>query len=69
MAGQGRSRISAARNRRRHERPPFAAGAHRDEAYRGAEVLGVGLDEQIAFCVAAMRPIAARLGLRTGEAG
>lgn len=55
--------------RKKLKQPSFAAGVHRDEVYRGAEELGVDLDEHIAFCVAALRPLAARLGLRTGEAG
>ena len=36
----------------------------RDDVYKSAEELGVELDEHIAF-VAAMRPIASELGLRT----
>jgi len=34
------------------------------EVYRGAEELGVDLDEHIAFVVSALRPIAVQLGLR-----
>jgi putative nucleotidyltransferase with HDIG domain len=49
------------------KQPSFAAGVHRDEVYEGAEALGVELDEHIAFVTAAMRPIAADLGLRTAE--
>jgi putative nucleotidyltransferase with HDIG domain len=51
------------------KQPSFAAGVHRDEVYEGAEGLGVELDEHIAFVIAAMRPIAADLGLRTSEGG
>src|ERR671926_1715842 len=50
--------------RKKLKQPSFAAGVHRDEVYRGAEELGVDLDEHIAFVVAAMRPIAGELGLR-----
>ena len=50
------------------KQPSFAAGVHRDEVYRGAEELGVELDDHITNVVAAMRPIAAELGLRTSEA-
>jgi putative nucleotidyltransferase with HDIG domain len=49
------------------KQPSFAAGVHRDEVYEGAEALGVDFDEHIAFVIAAMRPIAADLGLRTAE--
>ena len=48
------------------KQPSFAAGVHRDEVYAGAELLGLSLDEHIANVVAAMQPIAAELGLRTG---
>jgi putative nucleotidyltransferase with HDIG domain len=46
------------------KQPSFAAGVHRDEVYRGAEELGVELDDHIRFVTEAMRPIAAELGLR-----
>jgi putative nucleotidyltransferase with HDIG domain len=51
--------------RKKLKQPSFAAGVHRDEVYRGAEELGLDLDQHIANVVAAMRPIAAQLGLRT----
>ena len=47
------------------KQPSFAAGVHRDEVYRGAEELGLELDEHIRNVVAAMRPIAPQLGLRS----
>ena len=46
------------------KQPSFAAGVHRDEVYRGAEQLGVELDDHIRFVTEAMRPIAGELGLR-----
>jgi putative nucleotidyltransferase with HDIG domain len=52
--------------RKKLKQPSFAAGVHRDEVYRGAEELGIELDEHIANVVEAMRPIASELGLRTG---
>jgi putative nucleotidyltransferase with HDIG domain len=51
--------------RKKLKQPSFAAGVHRDEVYRGAEELGVALDDHIRNVVAAMRPIAGELGLRT----
>jgi putative nucleotidyltransferase with HDIG domain len=50
------------------KQPSFAAGVHRDEVYRGAEELGVDLDDHIRTVVEAMRPIAPELGLRTAAA-
>jgi putative nucleotidyltransferase with HDIG domain len=51
--------------RKKLKQPSFAAGVHRDEVYRGAEELGLDLDEHIRNVVEAMRPIAGQLGLRT----
>jgi len=48
------------------KQPSFAAGVHRDEVYRGADELGLPLDEHIANVIEFMRPVAAQLGLRTG---
>ena len=52
--------------RKKLKQPSFAAGVHRESVYRGVEELGADLDEHIAFVTAALRPIAADLGLRTG---
>ena len=52
--------------RKKLKQPSFAAGVNRDEVYQGADELGADLDEHIAFVIAALRPIAAELGLRTG---
>jgi putative nucleotidyltransferase with HDIG domain len=51
--------------RKKLKQPSFAAGVHRDEVYAGAELLGLELDEHIRNVIAALRPIAPELGLRT----
>src|SRR5919206_1584916 len=47
--------------RKKLKQPSFAAGVHRDEVYKGAELLGVDFDEHIRNVVAAMQPIAGEL--------
>ena len=47
------------------KQPSFAAGVNREDVYKGAEELGVELDDHIRFVIAALRPIAPELGLRT----
>jgi putative nucleotidyltransferase with HDIG domain len=42
----------------------FARGVSRDDVRKGAEELGILLEEHIAFCIAAMRENADALGLR-----
>ena len=51
--------------RKKLKQPSFAAGVNREDVYKGAQELGVDLDEHIAFVVEALRPIAPELGLRT----
>jgi putative nucleotidyltransferase with HDIG domain len=51
--------------RKKLKQPSFAAGVSREDVYEGAELLEVDLNEHIAFVIAAMRPIAGELGLRT----
>jgi len=43
----------------------FARGVNREEVIKGAEELGVPLDEHIAFVLQALRPVEATLGLGT----
>lgn len=50
------------------KQPSFAAGVHREDVYKGAEELGVELDDHIRFVIEALRPIAPELGLRTEAA-
>jgi predicted hydrolase (HD superfamily) len=43
----------------------FARGVNREDVIRGAEELGVPLDDHIAFVLEALRPIEQSLGLGT----
>ncbi|HKS96090.1 MAG TPA: HD domain-containing protein [Terriglobia bacterium] len=49
--------------RKRMKDKAFARSVSRDDITRGAEEIGVPLDEHIAFCIDAMRGIAGTLGL------
>ena len=51
--------------RKKLKQPSFAAGVHREAVYRGAEELGLPLDEHVANVISFLRPIAPQLGLRT----
>jgi len=45
------------------KQPSFAAGVHREDVYKGADELGVDLDDHIRTVVEALTPIASELGL------
>ena len=47
----------------------FARGVNREDVYKGAEELGIPLEEHIGFCVEAMRSIAPELGLAGAAQG
>ena len=47
----------------------FARSVSREDITKGAEELGIPLDEHIAFCIAAMRNIADQLGPRPQPGG
>ncbi|HEY7207282.1 MAG TPA: HDIG domain-containing metalloprotein [Gaiellaceae bacterium] len=49
--------------RKKLKQPSFAAGVNRDDVYKGAEELGVELDDHIRTVVEALTPISAELGL------
>ena len=51
--------------RKKLKQPSFASGVNRDDVYKGAELLGVDLNDHIAFVTDALRPISRELGLRT----
>ena len=42
----------------------FARGVSREDVIKGAEELGVPLEDHITFCIAALRETADALGLR-----
>jgi putative nucleotidyltransferase with HDIG domain len=49
--------------RKRMRDKAFARSVSREDITRGAEELGVSLDEHIAFCIEAMRTVADQIGL------
>ena len=55
--------VEAASVKKKLKDKAFARGVSRDDVYQGAEELGVPLEEHIAFCIAAMRSVAPKLGL------
>ena len=54
--------------RKRMKDKAFARSVSREDIIKGAEELGVPLDEHITFCIEAMRGIADQLGLASGAA-
>ena len=54
--------------RKRMKDKAFARSVSREDLTKGAEELGVSLDEHIAFCIEAMRSIAGTLGLEPAAA-
>jgi len=55
--------------RKRMKDKAFARAVSRDDIIKGAEELGLPLDEHITFCIAAMRSIADQLGLAPSAGG
>lgn len=51
--------------RKKMKQVSFAAAVSRDDIVRGAEDLGVDLNEHIDFCIKAMQGVAAELGLES----
>ena len=51
--------------RKKMKQKSFAAAVKREDIEKGAELLGLPLDEHITNVIAAMQPIAAELGLET----
>ena len=52
--------------RRKMRDKAFARQVSREDLVRGAEELGVDLDQHIAFVIEALKPVAAQLGLNAG---
>uniref|UniRef100_A0A7C2K071 HDIG domain-containing protein n=1 Tax=Schlesneria paludicola TaxID=360056 RepID=A0A7C2K071_9PLAN len=55
--------LKASSVKKKLKQASFAAAVNRDDIARGVAELGVDLDAHIDFCIAAMLPIAAELGL------
>jgi putative nucleotidyltransferase with HDIG domain len=64
--GKSLAEVEVKSVRKKMKDKPFARSVNRDDIINGARDLGLDLDEHIAFCIEAMRGIAADLGL-TGQ--
>src|SRR5579863_5443497 len=61
--GKSLAEVDAKSVRKRMKDKAFARKVNRDDIVNGAAALGVDLDEHIAFCIEALKPIAGELGL------
>jgi len=61
--GKSLAEVDANTVRRKMKDKAFARSVNRNDIVQGAAELGVNLEEQIAFCIDAMKAIAAELGL------
>ena len=61
--GKSLAEVDATSVRKRMKDKAFARKVNREDIIQGAAALGVGLDEHIAFCIEALKPIADKLGL------
>jgi predicted hydrolase (HD superfamily) len=55
--------VEAKSVRKKMKDKAFARSVNREDIVNGAADLGIPLDEHIAFCIEAMKPIAKELGL------
>jgi len=55
--------VEASSVKKRLKDKAFARGVSREDVYKGAEELGIPFEQHIAFCIEAMRSVAADLGL------
>jgi putative nucleotidyltransferase with HDIG domain len=61
--GKSLAEVEAPSVRKKMKDKAFARTVNRDDIIKGAQELGVELEEHIAFCIAAMKDVAAELGL------
>ena len=61
--GKSLAEVDAKSVRKRMKDKAFARKVNRDDIINGAAALGVDLDEHIAFCIEALKPVAKELGL------
>src|SRR5579859_1131229 len=61
--GKSLAEVDTKSVRKRMKDKAFARIVNRDDIINGAKDLGVDLDEHIAFCIEAMKPVAIELGL------
>lgn len=61
--GKTLAEVDVAAVRKKMKDKAFARGVNRDDVLRGADELGMPLDEHIEFVIGALQPIAGRLGL------
>ena len=61
--GKSLAEVEAKSVRKKMKDKAFARSIKREDIIKGAADLGVDLEEHIAFCIEALKPIAAQLGL------
>jgi predicted hydrolase (HD superfamily) len=66
--GRSLAEVDVKSVRKRMKDKAFARKVNRDDIIHGAADLGIELDEHIAFCIAALHPIAKELGLEGSAA-
>jgi predicted hydrolase (HD superfamily) len=55
--------VDAKAVRKKMKDKSFARAVNREDVIKGAEQMGVDLDEHIAFVIEALKPVAAELGI------
>ncbi len=66
--GKSLAEVEAKSVRKKMKDKAFARSVNRDDITKGAQELGIELEEHIAFCIEAMKAVAAELGL-AGSSG